>query len=69
MSEKEIEKLYKQINNLTTVEFSKLCLKIVKKIVSRKPTNEKIEKHIHKPDIDVLIKLMIENNIKIGEKE
>ena len=69
MSDKEKEELYNQINNLTPVEFSKLCLKIVKKIVSRKVVGETIENHIHRPDIDVLVKLMIENDIKIDEKE
>ena len=69
MSEKEKQELLEQINKLAPVEFSKLCLKIVKKIVNRKPDNKTIGNHIERPDIDVLIKLMIENDIKIDEKE
>ena len=69
MNEKEKQELLEQINKLAPVEFSKLCLKIVKKIANRKPIEETIEKHVTRPDIDVLIKLMIENDIKIDKKE
>ena len=69
MYEKEKQKLLEQINKLTPIEFSRLCLKIVKKIVNKKPDDETIEKHVTRPDINVLIKLMIENDIKVDEKE
>ena len=69
MSEEEKQELLEQINSLTPIEFSKLCLKIVKKIVNRVQTDEKIGNHIERPDKDVLIKLIIENDIKINEKE
>ena len=69
MSEKEKQELLDQINNLTPTEFSKLCLKVVKKIVNRNTTEETVENHTHKHDIRILAKLMIENNIKIKEKE
>ncbi|KKL22603.1 hypothetical protein LCGC14_2433780 [marine sediment metagenome] len=69
MSEKEKQELLEQINKLTPVEFSKLCLKIVKKIVNRNPIKETIKNHIEKPDIKVLVKLIIDNDIKIDEKE
>lgn len=67
MSEKEKQELLEQINKLAPLEFSKLCLKIVKKIVSRKSNEETIENHIERPDIEVLVKLMLKNNIKIDE--
>ena len=65
MSEKEKQELLEQINKLTPIEFSNLCLKVVKKIVKRKPIEETIENRIKKSDKDVLIKLMIKNNIKL----
>jgi len=68
VSEKEKKKLLEQINKLTPKEFSKLCLEVVKKIVNKKPSNETIENHIEKPDKEVLINLMIENDIKIKKK-
>lgn len=69
MSEKEKQELYKQINNLTLLEFSKLCLKIVKKIADRKPNEKSIGKHMYVPNINGLINIMIKNNIKIEEKK
>ena len=69
MSEKEKQELLDQINKLAPIEFSKLCLKVVKKIVSREPNKETIEKHIERPDIEILVKLMLKNDIKIDEKE
>jgi len=68
MSEKEIEKLLEQVNNLSLTEFSNLCLRVVKKIVNRKPAEETVENNIHRPDLEVLVKLMIENDIKIDEE-
>ncbi len=68
MSEKEKENLLKQINKLTPMEFSKLCVKIVKKIVG-KPVDKTIGDRIHKDDKEILIKLMIEKDIKIDGKE
>ena len=67
MSEKEKQELFEQINKLAPVEFSKLCLKVVKKIVNREPIKETIEKHIERPDIEILVKLMLKNKIKIDD--
>jgi len=68
VSEKEKKKLLEQINKLTPMEFSKLCLEVVKKIVRREP-DETIENHIERPDKEVLINLIIENDIKIEKKK
>ena len=71
MSEKEKQILLEQINNLTPVEFSKLCLKVVRKIVSKRtvPAEKSINNQVSRADKEVLIKLMIDNDIKIDEKE
>lgn len=59
----EKEKLLEQINKLTPIEFSKLCLRVVKKIVNKEPA----ENYLQKADINVLVKLMLEYDVKIND--
>jgi len=68
MSKKEIQNLSNQIDKLSPMEFSKLCLKVIKKIM-RRQNSETIENSTEKNDKRVLIDLMIKNDIKIDEKE
>ena len=67
MSEKEKQELLEQIDKLTPMEFTKLCLKVIKKIV-KKNNNEIIDTYKQKEDKEVLIDLIIKNDIKIKDK-
>lgn len=67
MNEKEKQDLLGKINKLTPIEFSKLCVKVVKKIVRKESTEKSIENHIDRPDIRILADIMIKNDIKIDD--
>ena len=67
MSEKEKKELLDQINKLSPMEFSKLCLNVIKKIM-RKQNSEIIENSTKENDKRVLVDLMIRNDIKINHE-
>ncbi|GAI66778.1 unnamed protein product [marine sediment metagenome] len=61
----EKEKLLEQINKLTPVEFSKLCLRVVKTIVKKEPA----ENYLLKAEKEDLVKLMLEYDVKMNDND